>query len=400
MPPAAAIPSLCVLTLFSILLFLSLTTAPRRPPSPSLFPSGHRLLLHDNQTAPAPSPPRLAYLISGSANDSGRVLRLLHSVYHPRNQYLLHLDRSASQSERDALAATVESAPLFRAAVNVHVVGNADYVLSNGPSALSSTLHGASVLLRLSDKWDWFITLSAADYPLVTQDDLLHILSYLPRNLNFVNHTSYIGWRESRKLKPIIVDTALYLTDNIETFFATQNRPLPDAYRLFTGSSMALLSRNFVEFCILGTDNVPRTLLMYLSNTPKPTSVYFPTLLCNSRQFKRTTINHSLLFSSLDSRQRIRQLNSSDFQELVQSGAAFASAFPQNDPILDRIDLEFLQRSPNKPVPGGWCLGDSGDHKCSVWGDSDVLRPGQGARRLEKRLVRLLSKELTQCLDE
>ncbi|KAL1561651.1 beta-glucuronosyltransferase GlcAT14A-like [Salvia divinorum] len=401
MPPAAAaIPSLCVLTLFSILLLLSLTTAPRRPPPPSLFPNRHRLLLHDNQTDPAPPPPRLAYLISGSANDSGRVLRLLHAVYHPRNQYLLHLDRSASQIERDALAATVETSPLFMAALNVHVVGNADYVLSNGPSALSSTLHGASVLLRLSTKWDWFISLSAADYPLVTQDDLLHILSYLPRNLNFVNHTSYIGWRESRKLKPIIVDTALYLTDNIETFFATQKRPLPDAYRLFTGSSMTLLSRKFVEFFILGTDNLPRTLLMYLSNTPEPTSVYFPTLLCNSRQFNRTTINHSLRYSSLDSRQRIRLLNSSDFQELVQSGAAFASAFPQNDPILDRIDLELLHRYPNKPVPGGWCLGDSSDHKCSVWGDADVLRPGPGARRLEKRLVRLLSKELTQCLDE
>lgn len=26
--------------------------------------------------------------------------------------------------------------------------------------------------------------------------DLLHILSYLPKNLNFVNHSSYIGWKE------------------------------------------------------------------------------------------------------------------------------------------------------------------------------------------------------------
>lgn len=26
--------------------------------------------------------------------------------------------------------------------------------------------------------------------------DLLHILSYLPKDLNFVNHTSHIGWRE------------------------------------------------------------------------------------------------------------------------------------------------------------------------------------------------------------
>ena len=26
--------------------------------------------------------------------------------------------------------------------------------------------------------------------------DLLHILSYLPKDLNFVNHTSYLGWKE------------------------------------------------------------------------------------------------------------------------------------------------------------------------------------------------------------
>ena len=26
--------------------------------------------------------------------------------------------------------------------------------------------------------------------------DLLHILSFLPKSLNFVNHSSYIGWKE------------------------------------------------------------------------------------------------------------------------------------------------------------------------------------------------------------
>ncbi|KAL8491156.1 hypothetical protein ACS0TY_022983 [Phlomoides rotata] len=406
----ASIPSLWVIlgtTLFSLLLVLSLTTAPTPPPAPSqphpsLFPRHHRLLFHDNQTTAGapPTPPTLAYLISGSANDSGRVTRLLYSVYHPRNQYLLHLDRSASQSDRDALAVTVQSLPLFRAAQNVHVIGNADYVFPNGPSALSSALHGASVLLRLNSNWDWFINLSAADYPLLTQDDLLHILSYLPRDLNFVNHTGYIGWRESRKLKPIIVDPALYLTENSEFFFATQKRPLPDAYRLFTGSSMALLSRKFVEFCILGTDNLPRTLLMYLSNMPASTSVYYPTVLCNSHEFNRTTVNHSFCYSSLDSKRTLSLLNSSNFDELIQSGAAFASPFPPNDPVLDRIDQELLQRDPRKPVPGGWCLGDTKDDKCVVWGDADVLRPGPGAKRLEKQLVQLLSNEPAHCLDE
>lgn len=26
--------------------------------------------------------------------------------------------------------------------------------------------------------------------------DLLHIMSFLPKDLNFVNHSSYIGWKE------------------------------------------------------------------------------------------------------------------------------------------------------------------------------------------------------------
>ncbi|PIN03222.1 Branching enzyme [Handroanthus impetiginosus] len=412
----AAIPSLYILlgtTLFSLLLLLSLTTAPNRPPPPSephpsLFPRHHRTLFHDNQNdqttpedpLPPPLPPSLAYLISGSANDSGRIIRLLYSTYHPINQYLLHLDRSASQTDRDALAVTVQSVPLFRAAQNVHVIGKADYVFSSWPSALASTLHGASVLLRVSSNWDWFINLSAADYPLVTQDDLLHILSYLPRDLNFVNHTSYIGWRQLRKLKPIIVDPALYLTENHEMFFATEKRPLPDAYRLFTGSSVGILSRKFIEFCILGTDNLPRTLLMYLSNTPASTSVYFPTVLCNSHQFNRTTINHSLRYTSLDSRQQPFLLNSTNFNDLIHDGRAFASPFSPNDPVLDRIDQELLQRNPGKPVPGGWCLGDSSEDKCSLWGDADVLKPGPGAKRLEKCLVEVLSSGTTQCLDE
>ncbi|XP_073132404.1 beta-glucuronosyltransferase GlcAT14A isoform X2 [Henckelia pumila] len=411
-PPsaAAALPSPYILlstTLFSLLLVLSLITIPTspRPPSrphPSLFPGRHRILFHHPSTTP-PALPSLAYFISGSANDSGRLIRLLHSVYHPRNHYLLHLDRSATHSERETLAASVKSVSVFVAAQNVHVIGKADYVFDNGPSYLSSTLHGAALLLRVSDTWDWFVSLDVHDYPLVTQDDLLHILSYLPRDLNFVNHTGYIGWRESRMLKPIVVDTALFLEEDSEMFYATQKRELPDTFRLFTGSSSSILSRKFLEFCITGTDNLPRILLMYLSNTPESSTVYFPTVACNSQQFNRTTINHSFHYASLDSRHEPDFLNSSNFNDLIQSGAVFASPFRENDPLLDQIDHEILLRRPGAPVPGGWCLGNSVKDKCDIWGDSDVLKPGMGAKRLERRLVEILSNETTRshrCIDE
>ncbi|CAN4120676.1 unnamed protein product [Withania somnifera] len=379
---------------FLFLHFFPFTLPPYNQPHPSLFPNHqpHRLLFHhNNQNALLPTPPSIAYLISGSNKDTSRIIRLLFAVYHPRNQYLIHLDRRASQYERDSLALYVESVPLFKAAQNVNFIGKADFAYPMGSSALSSTLHGASVLLGVSDHWDWFINLSVDDYPLVTQDDLLHILSYMPKDLNFVNHTSYIGCRESQKLKPIVVDPGLYLTEEDEVFYVTQRRELPDAYRLFSGSSFTILSRKFIEFCILGADNLPRTLLMYLSNSQSSASVYFPTVLCNSRKFNRTTINHNMRYVSFNSRQEARPLNSSDFNDLVMSGAAFAAPFEANDPILDQIDRELLHHKHNEPVPGGWCLDENGTDKCTLWGDAEVLRPGPGSKRLEKAFVQIFT---------
>ncbi|XVF09442.1 hypothetical protein REPUB_Repub07fG0092900 [Reevesia pubescens] len=368
------------------------TLFPNRPIFPTEIPSG-------------PTPPSIAYLISGSAGDSARILRLLFASYHPRNHYLLHLDLSAPQTERDRLAITVQSVSIFKAAQNVDIIGKADYSYPRGSSTISSTLHGASILLRLASNWDWFISINAGDYPLVTQDDLLHILSYMPKDLNFVNHTSYIGWKESKRLKPIIVDTGLYLLEKHEIFYATQKRELPNAFRLFLGSSFTMLTRSFIEFCILGTDNLPRTLLMYFANTPYSFTNYFPTVLCNSDQFKSTVINHNLQYVAFNksSTKKPPPMNSAEFDAMIQSGAAFGTQFQFDDPVLDRIDLEILKRSFGKVVPGGWCLGEPGNDTCSVWGNADILRPSPGARRLEKRIVKVLSNDKfrsQQCLEE
>lgn len=383
-----------IASIFSLFFILYLSSAAFRSPSsavrpdPSLFPNlrTHSTLFTDS----SPPPPSIAYLISGSRGDSGRILRLLFAAYHPRNRYLLHLDLSAPQSDRDSLAVAVQSVPVFAAAGNVDVVGKADFSYPKGSSAVSSMLHGAAILLRLSSTWDWFINLSAEHYPLVTQDDLLHILSYLRKGLNFVNLTSHVSWRESRRLRPIIVDPGLYILEETQMFYATQKRDLPNAYRLFTGSSSSVVSREFIEFCISGSDNLPRTLLMYLSNTLSPLPNYFPTLLCNSPQFNRTIVG-SLQYASLNSKQEPQLLKSGDFDDMIKSGTAFASPFPYGDRVLDRIDQEVLSRRPGETVPGGWCLGESANDTCSVWGNADILRPGPGARRLEKHITGMLS---------
>ena len=62
--------------------------------------------------------------------------------------------------------------PAARAFGNVDVVGKPDGMTKRGTTGLAATLRAAAAMLRLDSGWDWFVTLSAADYPLVTQDGM------------------------------------------------------------------------------------------------------------------------------------------------------------------------------------------------------------------------------------
>ncbi|KAI3918641.1 hypothetical protein MKX01_041961 [Papaver californicum] len=253
------------------------------------------------------------------------------------NQYLLHLDLTAPQSQREQLVNFVQSNPIFNSLQNVNVVRNPDFSNPKGSSSISSVLHTASLLLRFSSNWDWFINLSSSDYPLISQD----------------------AWR----IRKIVVDQGLFLTENSDIFYATQKSELPKAYRLFTGSASTILSRKLVEHCIVGSENLPRTVLMYLSNTPSSQANYFQTVVCNSREFSKTILD-----------------------EMIDSGAVFGTGFILDESVLDHIDQEVLKRRPGRILPGGWCLGDY----------HNIVRPGVGSTRLEKLLVRLLSSQTFQ----
>ena len=117
-------------------------------------------------------PVSFAYLISGSKGDSGKVKRLIRALYHPGNYYLIHLDYGAPESEHREIVEFVASDSVFGQFGNVWVVGKRNLVTYRGPTMLSTTLHAMAMLLR-SCKWDWFINLSASDYPLVTQDGMV-----------------------------------------------------------------------------------------------------------------------------------------------------------------------------------------------------------------------------------
>ncbi|EER95514.1 hypothetical protein BDA96_01G540000 [Sorghum bicolor] len=388
--PKDSRPLPCLL-LTSLLLLLTLHLLSSSSPAPSPPPPQQpRLAPLPSAASAGPAPPSLAFLLTGSAGDADRLQRLLLATYHPRNVYLLLLDRAASADDRARLARSARSAP---GRDNVHVVGDPGFANPRGASALAATLHGAALLLRVDQGWDWFLHLDADEYPLVTPDDLLHVFSYLPKDLNFIQHTSYIGWKEERQIRPIIVDPGLYLSSRNDIFYATQKRDLPNAYKLFTGSSSVILSRKFIEYCIVGMDNLPRTLLMYYTNMPLPHRKYFQTVLCNSPEFNETAVNHDLHYSTWDARSKNepRLLTIDDLENMTDSGAAFGTRFPKDDHVLDHIDAEILHRLPGDPVTGGWCIGVGHDSPCDISGNPDVLRPGPKAVKLAKFLAERLS---------
>ncbi|VFQ76361.1 unnamed protein product [Cuscuta campestris] len=391
--------SLCILILISVLI---LKNPKGNSSSPSQL-SESRVLGSDvlPESGLLPELPRLAYLISGSKGDVGRVKRLLGGLYHPRNYYLLHLDLEASDGERMELARFAKSDVVTREFKNVMVVGKADLVTYRGPTMMAATLHAVAILLKKAKNWDWFINLSASDYPLMPQDDILHIFSYLPRDLNFLEHSTNLGWKEFQRARPIILDPGIYHAKKSGVFWAKEKRSMPAAFKLFMGSEWVILTRSFLEFCIWGWDNLPRTLLMYYTNFLSSPEGYFHTVVCNNKDYQNTTVNHNLHYIKWDNppKQSPMNLTMEHFEDMVQSGIPFARTFAVDDPVLDKIDKEILRGSKRLFSPDGWCSG-AGKDLCLVQGISDAVKPSAGSRRLEKLVLRLLDSEnfrLSQC---
>ncbi|EMS59124.1 hypothetical protein TRIUR3_19448 [Triticum urartu] len=282
---------------------------------------------------------------------------MARSVYHPRNRYILHLSADASHEERRDLAAGVAAAaPAAVSFDNVALVGTPTAGTPVGSSGLAGTLRAAAVLLRLHPDWDWFITLNAADYPLVTQDDLIHALSYVPREFNFIDHTSDIGQKEYGSFE---------LGEN---FSSQRSFPYPSSF-LLTRFSMGY---------------------------SEPTEGYFHSVICNSLDFRNSTVNNDLRYKVWDDPPQTEPLflSMAHYDKMVDSGQPFARRFQANGPLLDKIDEKLLKRPGHGPVPGAWCAGRKSwfIDPCSQWSDVNVVKPGAQALKLQQYINRTLEE--------
>ncbi|KAH1238114.1 Beta-glucuronosyltransferase GlcAT14A [Glycine max] len=284
---------------------------------------------------------------------SKKMLRLLKALYHPRNQYLLQLDDRSSESERMDLAISVKSIKVFEEYGNVNVIGKSYAINRMGSSALSAPLHAAALLLKLNPDWEWFITLTASDYPLMTQDDILHAFTFLPRYANFIHYTNKTVRNKQRDINQIVVDQGLHYEKNSPLFFAVESRDTPDAFKLF------------------------RAMWLILWDTDPSES---------------------------------QLLDMSHYDTMLETGAAFARPFGEGDVVLEKIDDLILNRSSNGLVQGEWCsnseinkttkASEAEEEFCSQSSNVDAVKPGPFGiklKTLQAEIVNSRKFRTSQC---
>lgn len=71
------------------------------------------------------------------------------------------------------LVGAINAVPAISSFANVDVVGKPNRLSNLGSSYAAATLRAAAILLRMHSGWNWFVALSASDYPLLTQDGML-----------------------------------------------------------------------------------------------------------------------------------------------------------------------------------------------------------------------------------
>ncbi|CAI5462961.1 unnamed protein product [Closterium sp. Yama58-4] len=294
--------------------------------------------------------PRLAYGILGAKNDSARVVRLLLAIYHPLNHYAVHID---DPEETLALKTKIAAHPALSRRANIVVIPDPEVVTYQGSTLLSATLRLAHVHIASGAQWDWFINLSAADYPLMSQDDMLYLFSHVDRSLSFMDHS--VEHRFDYRQRAVNLDRALFQAHRGHKLMRDV-RPAATRFHVFMGCNWIKASRPFLRYVLWEPASWPRRILMYMADVIDSDEHYFSTVACHSARFNHSLLNASLHFATFaKGSPHSLEMNDSFYEAFTSGVFLFARKFPRDSPTLDRIDRELLQRQPDSITPGAWC---------------------------------------------
>uniref|UniRef100_A0A3Q3Q4T8 Xylosyltransferase 1 n=1 Tax=Monopterus albus TaxID=43700 RepID=A0A3Q3Q4T8_MONAL len=216
-------------------------------------------------------PVRIAFVLVVHGRASRQFQRLFKAIYHTSHYYYIHVDQRSNYLHRQvhALAAQYPN--------NVRVTPWRMATIWGGASLLTMYLRSMADLLAMRDwSWDFFINLSAADYPIRTNNQLVAFLSKY-RDMNFIKSH---GRDNARFIRKQGLDRLFYECDT--HMWRLGDRKIPEGISVDGGSDWFLLNRMFVEYVINSKDDLVTNMKRFYAYTLLPAESFFHTVLENS----------------------------------------------------------------------------------------------------------------------
>ncbi|XP_054634076.1 xylosyltransferase 1 [Dunckerocampus dactyliophorus] len=216
------------------------------------------------------NPVRIVFVLVVHGRASRQFQRLLKTIYHTSHYYYIHVDQRSNYLHRQVKSLAAQYP-------NVRVTPWRMATIWGGASLLTMYLRSMADLLAMRDwSWDFFINLSAADYPIRTNNQLVAFLSKY-RDKNFIKSH---GRDNARFIRKQGLDRLFYECDT--HMWRLGDRKIPEGISVDGGSDWFLLNRMFVEYAINSKDDLVTNMKRFYAYTLLPAESFFHTVLENS----------------------------------------------------------------------------------------------------------------------
>ncbi|XP_061080023.1 xylosyltransferase 1-like [Conger conger] len=234
----------------------------------------------DSAETPPATPVRIAFVLVVHGRATRQVQRLFKAIYHSSHFYYIHVDKRSNYLHRQMVAL----ASLYP---NVRVTPWRMATIWGGASLLTMYLRSMADLLAMTDwSWDFFINLSAADYPIRTNEQLVSFLSR-HQGMNFIKSHGRDNARFIRKqgLDRLFLECDTHM-------WRLGDRRIPEGMAIDGGSDWFLLSRTFVDYVVNSQDDLVTSMKRFYAYTLLPAESFFHTVLGNSPHCEKVVDNN------------------------------------------------------------------------------------------------------------
>lgn len=212
---------------------------------------------------------RICYFLIVHGRSLRQIKRLVKLIYHSDHILYFHVDARSHWLFDQLKSISVEYS-------NIHIADWRETPIWGGTSLLTTIFRGLTDMVDKEFKWDFFINLSFADFPVATNDELVQFL-YKYRTMNFMKSH---GREPDKFITKQGLDRVFLECDN--HMYRLTERTMPKGIEIDGGSDWLAINREFSEWLVFSKDENLEQLKVWFNYTLLPAESFFHTALQNT----------------------------------------------------------------------------------------------------------------------